>query len=69
MASITKRGKTWQYCVSRMVEGKYKPIRKGGFSTKKEATIAAAAIKANIGKMAFHQFKKIFLSLSILWIG
>ncbi|WP_418302306.1 tyrosine-type recombinase/integrase [Lysinibacillus fusiformis] len=53
MASITKRGKTWQYCVSRMVDGKYKPIRKGGFSTKKEATVAAAAIEANIGKNGF----------------
>ena len=43
----------WQYCVSRMVDGKYKSIRKGGFSTKKEATIAAAAIEANIGKNGF----------------
>lgn len=48
MASITKRGSTWQYSVSRTIEGKYKPIRKGGFRTKKEASVAAAQVEANI---------------------
>ncbi|TQR33644.1 hypothetical protein C7Y47_11440 [Lysinibacillus sphaericus] len=50
MASITKRGSTWQYTVSRTFEGKYKPIRKGGFRTKKEASIAAAHIEADLAK-------------------
>ncbi|MFA1738987.1 tyrosine-type recombinase/integrase [Lysinibacillus fusiformis] len=48
MASISKRGSTWQYTVSRTVEGKYKPIRKGGYRTKKEASIAAAKIEADL---------------------
>jgi len=50
MASITKRGSTWQYSVSRTIEGKYKPIRKGGFRTKKEASVAAAQVEANIAQ-------------------
>lgn len=50
MASIVKRGKTWQYTVSRMVNGKYSPIRKGGFKTKKEAQIAAAEVEAQLAK-------------------
>lgn len=50
MASIQKRGKTYQYTVSRIVNGKQDPIRKGGFHTKKEATIAAAEIEASLSK-------------------
>lgn len=50
MASFQKRGKTWQYTVSRMVNGKPKPIRKGGFRTKKEAQIAAAEVEAKLAK-------------------
>lgn len=50
MASITKRGKTWQYTVSNMVDGVYKPIRKSGFKTKKEATLAAAEVEMNLKK-------------------
>lgn len=50
MASVTKRGKTWQYTVSRMIGGKSKPIRKGGFRTKKEASVAAAEVEANLQK-------------------
>lgn len=46
MASFQKRGKTWQYTVS----AKPKPIRKGGFSTKKEAQVAAAEVEANLQK-------------------
>ncbi|MEC0497188.1 MULTISPECIES: tyrosine-type recombinase/integrase [Bacillus] len=46
MASFQKRGKTWQYCVS----AKPKPIRKGGFKTKKEAMIAAAEVEAKLSK-------------------
>jgi integrase len=50
MASIQKRGKTYQYTVSRMVNGKSKPIRKGGFRTKQEAKVAASEIEAQLSK-------------------
>ncbi len=50
MASFQKRGKTWQYTISRMVDGKSKPIRKGGFRTKPEAKIAAAEMEAKLYK-------------------
>lgn len=46
MASFQKRGKTWQYTVS----AKPKPIRKGGFKTKKEAQIAAAEVEDRLNK-------------------
>lgn len=63
MASFQKRGKTWQYCVS----AKPKPIRKGGFKTKKEAMIAAAEVEAKLNKgvapvdkknILFHEYFK-----------
>lgn len=47
MASFQQRGKTWQYTISR---GKEKPIRKGGFRTKKEAQVAAAEMEDKINK-------------------
>mgnify|MGYP001165968782 CR=1 FL=1 len=50
MASFQKRGKTWQYTISRMVDGKSKPIRKGGFKTKKEAQVEAAEVEARLNK-------------------
>lgn len=50
MASFQKRGKTWQYTVSRIINGKSKPIRKSGFSTKKEAQVAAAEVEAKLNK-------------------
>ncbi|WP_239674583.1 Arm DNA-binding domain-containing protein [Mangrovibacillus cuniculi] len=50
MASITKRGKTWQFTVSRYVDGKYTPIRKGGFTTKKEAKLAADEVELDLSK-------------------
>lgn len=50
MASFTKRGKTWQYTISRTVNGKSKPIRKGGFTTKKEAQVAASEVEADLQK-------------------
>lgn len=50
MASFQKRGKTWQYTVSRMVNGEPAPIRKGGFRTKKEAQVAAAEIEDKLRK-------------------
>lgn len=52
MASFTNRGTkqkpSWQYCISRYINGKYDPIRKGGFKTKKEAQIAAAEVEAQL---------------------
>lgn len=50
MASIQKRGKTYQYIVRNMVNGKSAPIRKGGYRTKKEAQLAAAEIEVQLGK-------------------
>ncbi|AMW99243.1 tyrosine-type recombinase/integrase [Rummeliibacillus stabekisii] len=50
MASVTKRGKRWQYSVSNYIDGVNKPIRKGGFRTKKEAQIAAAELEAKKNK-------------------
>ncbi len=50
LASFTQIGKTWQYSVSHTVRGKYKPIRKGGFRTKKEAQLAAAEVELNLQK-------------------
>lgn len=50
MASFTKRGSSWQYTVSRMINGKSKPIRKSGFRTKKEAMVAAAEVEADLQK-------------------
>lgn len=52
MAAINKRGKSWQYTISRYTNGKYDPIRKGGFRTKREAKIAADEVehKLNTGQ-------------------
>lgn len=50
VASITKRGKSWSYTVSNYVDGVNKQIKKGGFRTKREAEIAAAAIEAQKGE-------------------
>lgn len=50
MASVTKRGKTWQYTVSRYTNGKFDPVRKGGFSTKKEAQVAAMTVEMHLQK-------------------
>ncbi|QGH36877.1 tyrosine-type recombinase/integrase [Gracilibacillus salitolerans] len=50
MASFQKRGKKWQYTISRMVNGKAKPIRKGGFRTRKEAMIAATEVESKLLK-------------------
>lgn len=57
MASIQKRGKTYQYTISRMVDGKQQPIRKGGFHTKKEAIIAASEMEANLNKGVIAHLK------------
>lgn len=50
MASFQKRGKTWQFTISRVINGKQRPIRKGGFRTKKEAMAAAAEIEARLNR-------------------
>ena len=50
MASITKRGSTWQYRVNNIVDGQKKPIVNGGFKTKREAQVAAAEVELSINK-------------------
>lgn len=50
MASITKRGKTYQYTISHYTNGKYTPIRKGGFLTKTEAKSAALEVELQVKK-------------------
>lgn len=59
MASIQKRGKTYQFTVSRVVNGKQKPIRKGGFRTKREAQIATAEVEAELLKDATPNLKPV----------
>jgi len=59
MASIQKRGKTYQYTVSNMVNGKSKPIRKGGYRTKQEAKVAAAEIETQLNKGLIPNLKSI----------
>src|SRR5690606_14474757 len=46
----TKKKPSWQYTISRMVNGKPAPIRKGGFKTKAEAEAAAAEIEQQLRK-------------------
>lgn len=50
MASISKRGTTWQYRVNQIIDSKRKPIVKGGFRTKKEAQTAAAEVELSLRK-------------------
>ncbi|GAY78703.1 phage integrase [Sporolactobacillus inulinus] len=50
MASIQKRGKTYQYTISRRINGVQKPIRKGGFRSGKEAATAAKEIELQLVK-------------------
>lgn len=59
MASYTQRGKTWQYTVSRMINGKSDPIRKGGFRTKTEAMAAATLVEAELLRGDTPQLTKI----------
>lgn len=46
----TKEKPSWQYIISRYVDGKYKPIRKGGFRTRGEAKVAADDIEYKLNK-------------------
>ena len=49
MASITKRGKVWQYRISYYdSDGKRKTINKSGFRTKAEATAEARLTEADL---------------------
>jgi integrase len=69
MASIIKRGKTYQYTVSRMINGESHPLRKGGFRTKKEAQIAAAEVEASLIKGLTPVLKKVpFIEYFDTWI-
>ncbi|MCT1577571.1 site-specific integrase [Oceanobacillus kimchii] len=50
MPTYQKRGKTYQYTISRYINGKYDPIRKGGFKKKSDAIAEAADIEARLKK-------------------
>lgn len=71
MASIQKRGKTYQYTVSHVVNGKQQPKRKGGFRTKKEAMIAANEVEIQLTnglnpvlkKVAFDEYFENWIKL------
>lgn len=62
MASFTNRGTkkkpSWQYTVS----NKGKPIRKGGFRTKKEAEAAARIVEEQLQKGIHPQLKKVYFA-------
>lgn len=49
MASYRKRGKLWEYTISRSKNGQ-PPLSKGGFSTKSEAQAEAMEIESKIKK-------------------
>ena len=69
MASITKRGKTWQYTVSRYVDGNYKPVRKGGFKSEKDAKLAAAVVEVDLSRGLQTSFKSdIFADYFADWV-
>ncbi|MET3659615.1 site-specific integrase [Sporosarcina psychrophila] len=50
MATFQKRGKTWQYTISRYTDGKYDPIRKGGYRTKLDAKADADVIEGDMAQ-------------------
>lgn len=62
MASFQKRGKTWQYTISHTVNGKRRQVRKGGFSTKKEAATAALEIEKTLKIDGFNLNDKTIFS-------
>lgn len=62
MASFQKRGDRWQYTISRYVDGVYKPIRKGGFRTKREAEIEAIQIEDELYRGVYTEIEDIAFS-------
>src|SRR5690625_1328795 len=70
MASYEKRGKTWQYTVSRYIDGKYSPIRKGGFRTKKEAEAEATEIERRLRRASGRfDIDETFADFFIDWVN
>ena len=70
MASISKRGKVWQYAISNYVDGKSRPIKKSGFKTKKEAELAAAEMELQLKNgVAFHKDKTPFSAYFDNWVA
>jgi integrase len=69
MASISKRGNSWQYTVSRYTNKKYDPIRKGGFKSEKEAKLAAAEVEVDLSKGVQASFKSdVFVDYFKEWV-
>lgn len=69
MASIFKRGSTWYYSVNNYIDGVRKPIKKGGFRTKKEAQTAALEVEAKLKKGIKTQTKdKAFSAYFEEWV-
>ncbi|NLJ17306.1 Arm DNA-binding domain-containing protein [Globicatella sulfidifaciens] len=46
MAYIRKRGKSYEFTVSKTINGQTQRVSKSGFRTKKEALIAASKLEA-----------------------
>lgn len=69
MASISKRGKAWQFAISNYVDGKSRPIKRSGFKTKKEAELAAAELELQLKNgVAFHKDKTPFYVYFDKWV-
>ncbi|PIC80511.1 site-specific integrase [Sporosarcina sp. P18a] len=69
MATFQQRGKTWQYTISSYTEGKYTPIRKGGFRTKGEAKKAADIIEGELAQGVSPVLNKdIFADYFEVWV-
>lgn len=71
MARFYKRGKTWTYCmyIGFDVNGKRKRKTQGGFTTKKEAQTAAAAIENEVANGTYVEEKDIsFRNFAELWL-
>lgn len=47
MATFQKRGKSWQYTISRYTNGKYDPIRKGGFRKRRKPKLLQMILNIN----------------------
>lgn len=63
MARFVKRGKTWQYEISyKDDDGKYKKLRKSGFSKKGEAIAEAGEIESKLAKGLKVTSKDVLLS-------